>query len=79
MKTTTDICRHKKLLLLCLPAILLLLYTMGIITLPHHSLLIPDPRALADYKSANWSRVHKLAWNLDLPLVNKSTNFPISY
>ena len=77
MKTTTCLCRHKKLLLLVrLPdQLLFLLHTADYLpslpaplpSLPAHlpSLTAqpaPEPRALADYKATNWSRVRALPW-----------------
>ena len=70
---TTDFCFQKRLLLLCLLAqVLLLLYAVGYLPSPH-AFPSPDPRALANYKPANWSRVHALPWTLQLPPVNTST------
>ena len=84
---SAEFSRQKKLLLFCLPALLLLLlYTVGFSpSLPRHPLLsyvpllvVPgppllDPRALAEYQPSNWSRVLQLPWNLHLPPANTST------
>ena len=63
--------KKEKLLLLCLAAFLLLYLVSYLPSWPGHP--APDPRALANYKPANWSRVRALPWSPHLPSVGTSS------